>query len=188
MAVPNRRLRDEREKCDLSQSELAERLSTTASNISRWERGITNPTPYFRRKLCELFQLSRDDLFRGVSNDLPTSRSEPPPFEELSAAFFFNMALSDAHECFGRIREKGDSGESYPKWCSDFSCWPTQNWQNLVITVFAPDCPGTTRVQLSHRILGFHCPTMRVSAKYRYPKLCRHLNCQVRLKLILMPH
>ena len=107
MAVPNRRLRDEREKCDLSQSELAERLGTTASNISRWERGITIPTPYFRRKLCELFQLSRDDLFRSQSDDLPTSKPEPPPFEEPSPAFFFNMALSDAHECFGRIREKG---------------------------------------------------------------------------------
>jgi len=46
-------LKNERVRLSLSQEELAERVGTTPSNVSRWERGITSPTPYFRRKLCD---------------------------------------------------------------------------------------------------------------------------------------
>jgi hypothetical protein len=37
-------------------------LGTTPGNVSRWERGITSPGPYFRRKLCELFGSSAQEL------------------------------------------------------------------------------------------------------------------------------
>jgi tetratricopeptide (TPR) repeat protein len=35
--------------------EMADQLGTTYVNVSRWERGITRPSPYFRKKLCTLF-------------------------------------------------------------------------------------------------------------------------------------
>src|SRR5690348_6423136 len=38
-----------------SQQEVADQLGTTYVNVSRWERGITRPSPYFRKKLCVLF-------------------------------------------------------------------------------------------------------------------------------------
>lgn len=39
----------------LSQSEVAEQIGTTFVNVSRWERGITGPNPYFRKRLCQFF-------------------------------------------------------------------------------------------------------------------------------------
>ena len=51
----NPRLRDARTDQGWSQQELADRIGTTAVNISRWENGLTFPTPYFRQRLCEVF-------------------------------------------------------------------------------------------------------------------------------------
>jgi transcriptional regulator with XRE-family HTH domain len=45
-----------------SQLDLAEQIETTRVNISRWERGVTRPGPYFRRKLCVLFGRSEEQL------------------------------------------------------------------------------------------------------------------------------
>lgn len=53
------RARNDRE---WSQQYVAERIGTTHINVSRWERGITKPSPYFRRKLCLLFGKSEQDL------------------------------------------------------------------------------------------------------------------------------
>jgi transcriptional regulator with XRE-family HTH domain len=45
-----------------TQLEVADRLGTTPGNVSRWERGITSPGPYFRRRLCEVFGRSTREL------------------------------------------------------------------------------------------------------------------------------
>src|ERR687885_711748 len=45
-----------------SQQEVADDLGTTHVNVSRWERGITKPNPYFRRKLCKLFGKTEEEL------------------------------------------------------------------------------------------------------------------------------
>jgi transcriptional regulator with XRE-family HTH domain len=45
-----------------TQLEVADRLGTTPGNVSRWERCITVPGPYFRNKLCELFGKSAQEL------------------------------------------------------------------------------------------------------------------------------
>ncbi len=45
-----------------SQQEVAELIGTTHLNVSRWERGITRPGPYFRSKLCTLFGKSPQEL------------------------------------------------------------------------------------------------------------------------------
>mgnify|MGYP001499277245 CR=1 FL=1 len=49
------RLKQEREQRGWTQSEVAERIGSTRINISRWENGITIPSPYYRRRLGELF-------------------------------------------------------------------------------------------------------------------------------------
>src|SRR5229473_3133168 len=46
----------------LKQGELAERIGTTQINISRWENGITVPSPYYRQRLGELFGKSIQEL------------------------------------------------------------------------------------------------------------------------------
>jgi len=56
-----------------SQKELAEQLGTTQVNVSRWERGLTTPTPYFRSKLMAL--LRKSDLELGLRpNELTENR------------------------------------------------------------------------------------------------------------------
>ena len=52
---PNPYLRIAREERGWSQEELAERVGASAVTISRWANGQTFPSPYYRQKLCEVF-------------------------------------------------------------------------------------------------------------------------------------
>ncbi|MEO8970813.1 MAG: tetratricopeptide repeat protein, partial [Ktedonobacteraceae bacterium] len=61
-AIPNQRLVNERLLRHWSQQELANRAGTTPINVSRWERGITTPGPYFQQRLCALFEKSASEL------------------------------------------------------------------------------------------------------------------------------
>jgi transcriptional regulator with XRE-family HTH domain len=63
------RLSMERLRRHWSQLEVAEKIGTTPGNVSRWERGVTWPGPYFRTKLCELFGMSAQEL--GLAWDAP---------------------------------------------------------------------------------------------------------------------
>ncbi len=58
----NYRLRHEREKRGWSQARVAEQIGSDAVTVSRWERGHAMPSPYFREKLCHLFQKNAQDL------------------------------------------------------------------------------------------------------------------------------
>jgi len=53
----------------LTQQQLAERIGTNYVNVSRWERGITRPGPYFRRKLSHLFGKTEEELELALSGD-----------------------------------------------------------------------------------------------------------------------
>ena len=81
-AIPNVRLSREREQRGWSQQELADQLGTTPVNVSRWERGLTTPSPYFRHKLCGLFGKTAQEL--GLVEDRADSRSEQARAEALS--------------------------------------------------------------------------------------------------------
>jgi tetratricopeptide (TPR) repeat protein/transcriptional regulator with XRE-family HTH domain len=59
---PRLRLTEARNQRRWSQQDVADRIGTTHLNVSRWERGITKPGPYFRRKLCSLFGKSEQEL------------------------------------------------------------------------------------------------------------------------------
>jgi tetratricopeptide (TPR) repeat protein len=69
------RVKYERELRAWSQEQVAEMLGTTSNNVSRWERGITVPKPYFCQQLCKLFQKSPEEL-RLLKATHDTS---PPP-------------------------------------------------------------------------------------------------------------
>ncbi len=55
-------LRTERLLHHWSQRDVAERIGVTVVTISRWERGIHAPGPYFRLRLCALFHKEATDL------------------------------------------------------------------------------------------------------------------------------
>jgi tetratricopeptide (TPR) repeat protein len=82
---PISRLKHERELRAWTQSELAERIGSTQVNVSRWEKGITTPSPYYRQKLGELFGKSIEELGLipqnnvEVFNSSTISDSHPPP-------------------------------------------------------------------------------------------------------------
>ncbi|MCX9025985.1 MAG: helix-turn-helix domain-containing protein [Candidatus Methanoperedens sp.] len=101
---PNHALRDERERRCWTQEYVAEKIGTSAVNISRWERGITYPTPYYRQKLCELFDLGPDVLFsyEPAKLEWQNGRGAKATF---TSTFFFNVPLTDPHEFYGRISE-----------------------------------------------------------------------------------
>src|SRR5262249_27848670 len=52
-------------------------IGTTSVNISRWERGATSPSPYFRQQLCTLFNTNAQEL-----GFLPTEKPAPPELNE----------------------------------------------------------------------------------------------------------
>jgi tetratricopeptide (TPR) repeat protein len=68
------RLKRERERRGWTQSELAERVGTTQVNISRWEKSVTTPSPYYRQKLAELFGKSIQEL--GFITESDEERNE----------------------------------------------------------------------------------------------------------------
>src|SRR6266568_948667 len=60
--TPNERLKHARYQMGLTQAELAEKVGTTFETISRWERGIKVPSAYYRRRLCEVFGKTAEEL------------------------------------------------------------------------------------------------------------------------------
>jgi tetratricopeptide (TPR) repeat protein/transcriptional regulator with XRE-family HTH domain len=81
------RLKHERELQAWTQGEVAERIGTTQVNVSRWERGITFPGPYYRQKLGELFGKSVQELelIPPVSDEHPEESLHPIAMADTSA-------------------------------------------------------------------------------------------------------
>ena len=78
--IPNQRLKQQREAHNWSQQHLAECIGTNAFTISRWERGISAPSPHFRTKLRDLFGL--DD--EALGSDIGKASSRPLAFSTKS--------------------------------------------------------------------------------------------------------
>ena len=64
-AQPRLKLTQARTEHKWSQQDVADLIGTTGLNVSRWERGITRPGPYFRAKLCKLFGKDPQELDLG---------------------------------------------------------------------------------------------------------------------------
>ncbi len=110
---PNNVLKAARTKRDLSQAELAEEIGTTGVNVSRWERGLTSPGPYYRRKLCKLFQMPSEELFshltKGSETTPPKSGTGHESIDQTvpEDIFLYNHASPPSpNEFFGRRRER----------------------------------------------------------------------------------
>ena len=71
--APNPHLKRARERQGWSQEYVAREVGTDAFTVSRWERGITMPSPHYRQQLCTLFGLSVAEL--GL---LPAETEESP--------------------------------------------------------------------------------------------------------------
>jgi transcriptional regulator with XRE-family HTH domain len=58
----NELLRDQRLQRGWSQARVAQQIGTIAALVSKWERGVSLPTPYYREKLCVLYGLPAQKL------------------------------------------------------------------------------------------------------------------------------
>jgi len=59
---PNDRLKRARNLRGWSQEDLARKIGTTQKIVSRWERGENTPVPYYRQRLCKLFEKNAAEL------------------------------------------------------------------------------------------------------------------------------
>lgn len=79
---PNILLRRQREQRHWTQTELARMLNTTYLSVCRWENGTTTPSLYYRKRLCEVFDLPPEELGLAPSS----SPKEDPPSAATTAA------------------------------------------------------------------------------------------------------
>lgn len=70
----NQKLQEARLQHGWTQQEVANRIGTTVINVSRWERGVTTPGPYFRQHLCDLF--GKDTAALGLDHEKQTPDSD----------------------------------------------------------------------------------------------------------------
>ncbi len=93
-ATTRSRLVDARKHNEWSQRNVADKIGTTHVNVSRWERGLTKPSAYFRRKLCLLFSKTEDELDLGPpSRETPTVPSLPEPASSSLASTLSGTSL-----------------------------------------------------------------------------------------------
>ncbi len=84
--VPNERLRHARSLKGWSQAKLAEEVGTSFEMVSRWERGVTVPTLYFRAQLCTALGMTAEEL--GLVHDASEQLALPtPPFVFLACSY-----------------------------------------------------------------------------------------------------
>ena len=74
--VPNERLRRARLLKGWSQAELAEQVGTSFEMVSRWERGVTVPSPRYRKRLYAVLGKTAEEL--GLIRDLMAPFTPPP--------------------------------------------------------------------------------------------------------------
>lgn len=82
---PNHILRKTRERRGWTQQELADQLGATPLTVHRWEQGKSKPGSYFRTRLCDLFNLTEQEL------GLEISPSGVPDRDELSSPSFSTL-------------------------------------------------------------------------------------------------
>ena len=84
--VPNERLRHARSLRGWSQAKLAEEVGTSFEMVSRWERGVTIPTFYFRAQLCAALGMTAEEL--GLAHDFSEQLAIPTsPFVFLACSY-----------------------------------------------------------------------------------------------------
>ena len=92
--TPNERLKRARHEKGWTQAELAEKVDTTFETVSRWERGIKTPSAYYRKRLCEVFGKTAEEL--GLVADPNPSF----PASDQYPCVFFSSAYVDAEHKF----------------------------------------------------------------------------------------
>ena len=89
-------IKEQREKQNMTQAELAKRLDVTRSSVNAWESGLSTPTTQYVVALSRLFHVTADYLL-GMEEDYHLSLQGYTP-EEI-------RLVSDLIRYFDRNRE-----------------------------------------------------------------------------------
>ena len=81
MSDISKRLTKYRKAAKLSQEEVAEKLSVSRQTVSKWETGQSTPDFDKIAPLCELYNISTDELLRGVVTEKKEEKKEEEPTE-----------------------------------------------------------------------------------------------------------
>jgi len=103
--VPNVRLRKAREQRNLKQNELAEEIGVTPVTVSRWENGKSIPTPYYRQKLCEFFQMDDDALGFIPTGESEAAFTQNTPPATWNVPYHQNPFFTGREDIFARLQK-----------------------------------------------------------------------------------
>ncbi len=139
-AVPNHLLRAARQRRSWTQQMVADQIGAPLPlNITRWERGTAFPSAFYVQKLCQLFQMSAEELglLRIDTASQPSQRSRTEPLRRQSGHLpLINPLPLPATPLIGREREMGDL-------CSRLRSPGTR-----LLTLVGPAGVGKTRLAL----------------------------------------
>ena len=76
------RIAAQRSKLGLSQSDLAERLDVSRQSVSKWETDASVPELDKLTKMCEIFDLTMDQLVRGMEPEPEPPEQKPDPVKQ----------------------------------------------------------------------------------------------------------
>ncbi|MBA2396504.1 MAG: helix-turn-helix domain-containing protein [Ktedonobacteraceae bacterium] len=93
----NMLLKQAREEHGWSQKDVAEKIGTDSKTVSRWERRIAYPSPYFRQKLSELFKKDLRELNLLNSAEMVREDGDPPISKLPVVVFEDTENLPDKH-------------------------------------------------------------------------------------------
>lgn len=83
-------LREAREKRNLTQQQVADRLYVTRQTVSRWEQNKTLPNIYVLKQLSKLYELSVDGILQEREED---KMSRKVNYFALFGSLIFNLFL-----------------------------------------------------------------------------------------------
>src|SRR6266516_134354 len=103
--VPNERLRRARSLKGWSQAALAEQVGTSFEMVSRWERGVTVPSPYYRERLCAVLGQNGEKL--GLLRSGPDAFTPPPSPRVLLASSHKDAEKATVSHLKTALQERG---------------------------------------------------------------------------------
>ncbi|HEU5229135.1 MAG TPA: FxSxx-COOH system tetratricopeptide repeat protein [Ktedonobacteraceae bacterium] len=110
----NQALRRARENKGWSQRDVAEKVDTNRFTVTRWERGLATPGPYYRQKLCALFAMSPKDL--GLLKE-ESSGGAPSPSTYWNVPYhrnpFFTGREGILRSLFTQLKDDNTEEETY---------------------------------------------------------------------------